>query len=330
MATYTQTTFVVYQDQFFGGWTEMTAQNADAFNAASRNGIVQRVRGHRGAFTQESFILALTGSITRRDTDVVTAATPTDVTMEQVIGTKLARKIYVEKTIDAWKKIGADAGASDDQLLSFYLGGFYAKEIQLDWLNTGITAAVGALSAQAPNFLPLVANEMASTTKLNQGLKLLGDDRNNVVCWIGNGIAYADLVQQNINDNVQDLTGAVMFGGDAGTMGKPFIVTDSPALTNTGGGTTGDSYYILGLKAGGLTIEESESQTLLSELVGGKENIVGRLQSDLSYTVKLAGMRWDTAIENPTDAQIGTGANWTKVATSHKNLAGVLIEVDNK
>lgn len=328
---YTRNTFIVYPDQFFGRFAEMQRQNTDVFNAASQNGIVQRAVARRGDYSSESFLSELTNGITRRDPTSTADASPIDdVDMEEITSVKLARKLVVQKTIDGWRKIQADQAADDEQLLSFYLGGYVSKAVRVDWLNTAVIAAVGAMSGQAGIFLPLTALEMASTRKLNQGLKLLGDARNDIVCWVGNGITYADLVDQNIADNVQDLTGAVMYGGQPGTLGKPFIVTDSPALTNTGGGSTGDSYYILGLRSNGIVIEESENSSMVSDTILLKENVIGAMQYEGSYNVELAGMKWNTAVTNPTDAQLGTAGNWTKAVTSDKSLPGVIIEVDNK
>lgn len=327
---YTKNTFTIYPEQFFGGFSETIRQNTNAFNTASQNGLVQRTAASRGEYKAESFIKELTNGITRRDTGVITAATIDDVLTDEIVSPKLARKLVVQKTLDAWKKMQADNAAGDEQLLSFYLGEQVSKAVMVDWLNTAMIAAVGAMAGEAAIFLPLVNNEMASTRKLNQGLKLLGDARNDVVCWVGNGIAFADLVDQNITDNVQDLTGAVMYGGQPGTLGKPFIVTDAPALTNVGGGSTGDSYYIIGLRTGGVVIEESEDSTVYNDTTAGLENLVGIMQYEGSYNVQLAGMKWDTAVTNPTDAQLGTAGNWTKSVTSDKSLPGVIIEVDNK
>ena len=327
---FTSNTFVVYPEQVHGGWMEVIQQNLDVFNAASRGGITQVSEGLRGHFNAESFSLRLATGVQRRDTNSTADLTPDDVLMDEVIGTKLARTLFVQKTLDAWKKVQLDSGISDDQLLSFHIGQSVAQEFLADWVNTAMVGAVGAMAAEAEIFLPLVANEMASTRKLNQGLKLLGDARNNVVCWVGNGITYADLVDQNISDNVQDLTGAVMYGGSVGTLGKPFLVTDSPALTNVGGGTTGDSYYILGLHAGGITLTESENRSVSSGVERGKVNLLGELQIETSFSLKLMGMKWNSAVENPDNTALGNGTNWTKVATSHKNLPGVIIEVDNK
>ena len=60
----------------------------------------------------------------------------------------------------------------------------------------------------------------------------------------------------------------------------------------------------------------------------GKENIQRTYQAEWSYNLGLLGYSWNTAAggSSPSDTALGTPSNWTKVATSNKDTAGVLLK----
>ena len=49
---------------------------------------------------------------------------------------------------------------------------------------------------------------------------------------------------------------------------------------------------------------------------GGQDGIILRY----SLLVHVPGVKWSSATTNPTDGQLGTGSNWTKVATDNKTI----------
>ena len=101
------------------------------------------------------------------------------------------------------------------------------------------------------------------------------------------------------------------------TLGRPVVVTDSPALL------AGGNYSTLGLVAGAATVEESEGQTIMFEPVTGKENLVYRFQGEYAYNVGCLGFKWKKeAGENPADTALAAPANWTKNVSSDKLTAG--------
>ncbi len=62
------------------------------------------------------------------------------------------------------------------------------------------------------------------------------------------------------------------------------------------------------------------------ETSNGQTRIETTMQMDYSFGLGLKGYTWDEANggKSPSDAEIATGTNWDKVATSIKHTAGVL------
>jgi len=62
------------------------------------------------------------------------------------------------------------------------------------------------------------------------------------------------------------------------------------------------------------------------ETSNGQTRIETTMQVDYTFGVALKGYTWDTVNggKSPTDAELATGSNWDKVATSIKHTAGVL------
>ena len=336
----TSSTFNIYPDQMWGGWSEVMRVNTEAFNAASNNGIVMRSELIKGDYSVESYLAAFvgsnadeTGGISRRDTTADQAFTLSNPSTNEHVTIKLNRKGGAAKYLDAWKKIQADAGIEDDMLLSFYLGRMYAKDAMADYLRAIIRAAVAALqntTVANSNFYDQSSAGRASTLRLAQGIRLYGDAAGDIVCWIMNGLAYNDIIQDNITTAVTGVAGAVMYGESPATLGLPVVVTDIDALTNTGGGTAGDSYYILGLKSNGLQVIESEARSDYNGIVPQRENLLGVMQFETAYNIDVAGTSFDRSIVNPTAVQLTNASNWTQDVSSHKDLCGILIEVDNQ
>ena len=71
-------------------------------------------------------------------------------------------------------------------------------------------------------------------------------------------------------------------------------------------------------------VVESEERQVVSDLITGLENLVMRVQGEYAFNVGVKGYKWNTTA-NPADAALATGANWTKVATSDKSTAGVML-----
>lgn len=109
--------------------------------------------------------------------------------------------------------------------------------------------------------------------------------------------------------------------GAASTAGTP------PATNTATTGVMTSTYYCLGLTAGGVVVENTEEEELIVQDVTGNENLAVRMQGEFAYNVGIKGFKWDiTQGANPTNAAMGTGANWKANRASFKDFAGVVVE----
>jgi hypothetical protein len=123
------------------------------------------------------------------------------------------------------------------------------------------------------------------------------------------------------------VAGQTIYAGTIGTMNRVAIVSDSPALINADGVTTGtDSYFTLGLTAGALRIKESEEFIYNAEVKNGLENLYLSFQGEHAYNVGVKGFSYTGTANNPDDTAFGNASNWTLASASVKDAAGFLIE----
>ena len=322
MAIGTKSDFKIYNEEFFGGMTEVLMQNADAFNAASRNAIRLVPTRHKGEYEKESFIKEIANLVTRRDPTSVAAATDLKLEQGESVGVKINRKIGpVAQTLDAFRKISADP-----RVFSFLLGQQTAKAVTVDQVNVGINALAAAIGNVSALKLDKSGANPATLTHgyLAAVLAKFGDAAKNIICWVMHSKPYYDLVQQAISDKITDIADVAIAQGDTPTLGRPVVITDSASLIVSG---TPDKYITLGLVENSSEVSESEEREIVSETVTGLENLVMRIQGEYAFNLKLKGYAWDTQNGgvNPTDGAIGTGSNWDKYSADDKATAGVYL-----
>lgn len=316
--------FKIYNEEYYGGMYEELAQNVDAFNSASQNGIRLVQMDKRGDYEKEAFIDQITNLITRRDTTSTSDATAVKMTQGELVSVKLNRKIGpVDQTLDAWRKI-----SQDQQEMSYILGKMIAKEKMRNFLEAGIRACEAALSGQST--LTYDATGQSTTTltatHLVSGMNKMGDMANRIVCWVMHSKVYHDLVKQSLADKIYEEAGRVVYGGSPGTLGKPVVVTDCAGLY-VGADSNYSTYQTLGLVAGGVVVTESEQEELVTDMVTGKENLIYRVQGEYAFNVGLKGFAWDTTNggANPTDNNLAYASYWDLEFADVKNCAGVRI-----
>lgn len=318
--------FKIYEPEFYGGMAEGIAQNVQAFNAASNGAIRLVARALKGHYEKESFFKDISGLISRRDITSVSAATDLAMTQGEFVSVKVNRKIGpAAQTIDAFRKAGLSP-----QEMSFSLGKMIGDRKLKDYINTAILSAETALDGQSA--LKVDKSAASPTTLTHQWLvaamALLGDSAQNIRAWVMHSKPFFDLMGQAITDKIFGVADVTIFGGGPGSLGKPIIVTDAPALWDLNGSAL-DTYNVLGLVDGAVTVTESEEQEIVSEVVTGLENLVMRLQGEYAFNVGVKGFQWDVANggPNPDDTALGVTTNWDKAATENKNLAGVRLKV---
>lgn len=327
MATTLASDMKVYEAQFQSGLTETLKQNTDAFNAASNGGIILRSAEVKGNYEQAAYFKTISNLITRQDITSDSALTPTKIAQDENVAVKLHRKSATDLTFKAAKM----AGISFDEMV-FAHGAQVAKAMQVDMLDQGLLAARVALANQAA-VLKDVTGETDKFIKhsyLLQTLAKFGDAAGDVVAWVMHSQQFYDLGIQSITDNIQGVADGIVRRVDVPGLGRPIIVTDSASLIATA--DTPDSYFVLGLAAGGIDLNQSEAVSTVIENVTGLEQLVVRSQSEYAYNVACKGFKWDITNggANPTSATVGTASNWDKIATDNKDLAGVVLKCQAK
>lgn len=316
--------FKIYEDEFYGGMNDVIARNTVAFNGASSNAI-QLVRNeHVGNFRKEAYFAQISNLVTRRDITSTAAVTDDELTSDEVIQPKLNRRFQVANTVDSLRKIG-----SDMREFSFVLGEQVAEEKMVDWLDTALLCGVTGVRKTAASFYNKGSNasNLLVVNYLIDGKRLMGDKAGKLVAWVMHSKAFFDLMKQQAANITDRLAGATIYEGTVGTLGLPVVVTDSPSLINTDGVTSGtDSYYTMGLVAGGLQVMESETDMVYGDIVTGRENLQYRVQGEHAYDVGVMGVSYTASTINPADAALGTTSNWTLKRASIKSAAGIVIE----
>lgn len=316
--------FKIYDDYFHAGRTEILMQETDAFNAASGNVIQLKQMARLGNYGYESFYDVISSLDSRRDVTSTSSVTPLAMTQDENVSVKINRKQGpVSQTLDSFKKKGRPADE-----MSFVLGQQSAKAQMARYLNSSLTALVGAIGTASSGALEFDATDgTLQYTDMVSGMALAGDKGDDLAAIVTHSKTFYNLFGDGIsNYKIDRVAGASIVTGVVGTMGRPIIVTDSTSLVDSSGSTT--YYYTLLLYPGAAVVEESEDDTLASEIVTGAENLYLQWQYEYAYNLSLRGFKWDVTNggANPTDTALGTGTNWDKAATDDKSLAGVMIK----
>ena len=313
---------LIYPELVHSGLVETLQQNTDAFNAASLNTLRLVTRARLGDFSQESFYKNVASLVTRRLVDA-SPQNPTVVSKEiakdEFISVKLNRRIGpVDQTLDSFRKSGV---TPNFEVISFTLGEMIAKAMQVDWLDSGLTAICAALVAQASNLNDPSPHTTIKTTQLVDGLALMGDKAADVAIWVMHSKVYFDLVKEQIGLKIDGISNYNIAAASPITLNRPVLVSDSASLLVSG------VYRTLGLTRDAVVLEESEDALIHTDVITGKENIVTRMQGEYAFNLGLKGFKWDVANGgvNPDATAIGTGTNWDKAVTSFKDLAGVVM-----
>jgi hypothetical protein len=313
---------LIYPELVHGGMVETLVQNTDAFNAASGNTIRLVTARRRGDFAQESFIKNVSGLVNRRGvagSPENPAVTSNPVPMDEFVSVKINRRVGpIDQTLDSFRKLGENA---DLEVLSRKIGVQIAKAIQVDQLEAGLTSLVAGITAQGSLTNTTSPEATITTNRLVDGLALFGDAGSRVKMWIMHSKVYYDLVKDQIGANIDGISNFNIANAAPVTLNRPVLVSDSASLVN------GGVYTTLGLTEDAVTIEDSEEESLMGDLITGKDNLVVRLQGEFAYNIKLKGTAWDVANGgvNPDDTALGTGTNWDSVMDDVKDLAGVAI-----
>jgi hypothetical protein len=323
MAVGKASNFKIYDELVVGSMIERQVQNIDAWNAASKGALVLSSKSHLGNYSYESFFQKVT-LVSRRDTTSMSAATDTPITMGENVTVKINRKIGpVAHNLDAFKKIGKPA---NENSVSVALGQQVSDDMTADMLNTGLLALVAGINNNSAVKYVGTASTI-TTVNLVNALAKFGDQAQRVVAWVMHSKVFYDLVKEQIGLNITGVSNFNIAQASPITLNRPVIVTDSAALKNAGASAGLDTYNTLGVVAGAMTVEDSEEQTFVSQLITGLENLAYRYQGEYAFNIGLKGYTWDVANggSNPNDTAVNTGSNWDKTSTYDKDTAGIIL-----
>lgn len=299
---------------------ETLAQMVDKFNAASGGAIVLTQQGFEGDYRYENFWQGVHSAQRRVDRYAAnSAASSTTLAQLQEIGVKVAGgfgPILWEPGQLTWVQKSPGEAA---EVISRNL----AEAILKDQLNTAIAAAVAAIEAQGSTTTYDAGTSVLSYRHINRAHAKFGDHSQLLIADVMDGTTYHNLVDANLANAEQLFVAGNVRVVDI--LGRRVVVTDAPALRESPSTTTNDA-KILSLVAGGATVYDGSDLITNIDTVNGKLRIETTMQADYTFGLALKGYQWDTANggKSPTDAELATGSNWDKVATSIKHTAGVL------
>lgn len=309
----------VFNEYVMPATIETLAQMVDKFNAASNGSIRLTTQGFDGDFLQESFFAAIHSAQRRVDRYAAQAsASPTDLTQLKQSGVKIAGgfgPIRFEPAQLTWLNKPTAEGIE-------VASRNFAEALMADQLNTAVAALCAAIANQGA----ATTNDVSATLGLsyaamNTAHALFGDSSGNLVASVMNGTAYHKLIGANLA-NAQNLfqSSNVLV---VNILGKPAVVTDAPALYVSG---TPNKLRVLSLAEGAATVYDGGDVVSNIQTTNGQTRIETTMQVDYTFGLALKGYTWDETNggKSPTDAEIATGTNWDKVATSIKATAGVI------
>jgi len=316
----------VYDEYAAGRTNELLAQFGDVFNAASGGAIRLITNSQRGNYTYESFFKNLGATLAaRRDNTSVGAQTDTALTQDEHIKVKLSRKVKpVATTRDAFLK---SFGSMSQTEFGDILAEQVANIMQLEMVNTVLTACRAALKQQTASYITESSLGSVSTNSLVSLLAGMGDRATRIKVFVMHSKVYYDLVRNQIGGNITNVSDFNIVTATPITLNRPVIVTDSTALIANLNSPDVNNYFTLGLVDGAIEIENSEEQYITFQEITGLENIVIRMQGEYAYTMGLKGFKWDVGNggANPDATALALGTNWDTHFTDVKDRSGIAL-----
>jgi len=315
----------VYSEYAYSSMTEVLRQKIDLFNAATGGAIQLRAAAHQGDYSDVAFFAKISGLVRRRN--AYGSGNVSEKNMAHLVDTMV-------KVAAGTPPVRLDPGQfkwiqQNPEVAGAALGQQLAVDTMADMLNVGLGASYAALSAQSAVVYDATGNtspeDTLSFSNLNNGQAKFGDQASTISAWVMHSKPMFDLYGKNLTNAAQLFNyGNINVIRDP--FGKLLVMTDSPNLVITG---TPNNYAVLGLVPGAVIIDQNNDYTANEEAKNGDENIIRTFQAEWSYNVGVRGFAWDKTNggKSPNDAALLTATNWDKYATSHKDLAGVVVKV---
>jgi len=297
---------------------ETVAQMVDKFNAASAGAIQLSTTGFDGDYMMRSSFSSLHSAQRRVDRYATnTSAASTALAQIQHNTVKIAGGFGPIEWEPAQLRWVGDNPAAAVEVISRNM----AEALMKDMLNSAIAAAVAAIENVGSTVVFDTGTGPIVYADMNSAHAKFGDMSQLLICDVMDGTAYHALIATNLTN-----TGELFQAGNVTVveiLGRRIVVTDAPALRETG---TGADQKVLSLVSGGVIVHDAGDLVTNIQTTNGAQRIVTTMQADYTFGLGLKGYAWDMGNggKSPTDAEIATGSNWDKIATSIKHTAGVL------
>ena len=298
---------------------ETVAQMVEKFNQASNGGIQLSTQGFDGDFFLKSMFSSLHSAQRRVDRYATnTSASSTQLAQLEHVTAKVAGGFGPIEWEPSQLRWVGDNPTIAVEVISRNM----AEAMLKDMLNAGIASAIAAME----NLGATVTNDIGTGRDLtysdiNNSHALFGDSSQLLVCDVMDGVMYHKLIGQNLTNAVDLFQASTVTVVEI--LGKRIVVTDAPALRETPATSTND-IKILSLAQGGIVVHDAGDLITNVETSNGSQRIKTTMQADYTFGLGLKGYAWSKSVSSPTDAELATGSNWTKIATSVKHTAGVL------
>jgi len=313
------TNMVVFNRNVREATIETVAQMVEKFNAASRGGIQLSTEGFGGDFMMKSMFSSLHAAQRRVDRYATnTSASGTALAQLQLNSVKVAGGFGPIEWEPAQLTWVGDNESAAIALISQNL----AEAIMKDMLNAGIASAIAAMENVGSTVTYDTNTGRAITyNDINSAHALFGDMSQLIVCDVMDGTTYHSLIGQNLTNTPQLFQAGNVTVVEI--LGKAVVVTDAPALRESPATSVND-VKVLSLAAGGIVVHDAGDLVTNIDTSNGSQRIKTTMQADYTFGLGLKGYSWNATVKSPTDAELATGSNWTKTATSVKHTAGVV------
>ena len=309
----------VFNEYIMPATIETLGQMVEKFNAASNGSIRLTTDGFDGDFLQESFFQAIHTAQRRVNRYAANnAQAATDLTQLKHSSVKIAGgfgPIRFEPSQLTWLNKPTAEGIE-------VASRNFAEALMADQLNTAILALRSAIANQVTVTNDVSATAGVTYAGMNNAHAKFGDRSSDIVANVMTGAVYHKFIGQNLTNTSQLFQAGNVRVIDI--LGKAVVVTDAPALYVAG---FPNKEYVLGLAAGAAIVHDAGDLISNIDTVNGKERIETTMQVDYTFGLGLKGYTWDEVNggKSPSNAAIGTGSNWDKVASDIKHTAGVVL-----
>lgn len=313
----------IFNEQVRSTATELVDQDVQKFNAASAGTLILGNGFVIGDYVEQAMWQLTQNVAQRRNAYGGTAAV-----QAQTLGQILDRSVKVDGrvgpiniTSTMFRRIGA--GESEPAAV---VAAQASQAMFQDYLNTTAATLVAAISSNANLTVDITAATKKNITMqaLNKANSKMGDRSNQIRAYIMHSTAFHALVDQAIN-NVEHLFQIGDLSVYSDFLGRRFVVSDIPSLIDDSGDTA--TFKTLCLVPGAAVVQVGGLYDMVTTEHTGGENILRQMQGEYDFHVALKGYAWggQKTGQSPKDTELADKANWSKVVTSDKDTAGVLL-----